>query len=92
MQYFFDCILYDVSSRTQAGGCQLTHLTQQANTPISLKYLAKLNVVILKLFQNITMIHYQTSTKSIRKLKCNEKGTFVVVYSCFVIAFNMHDR
>ena len=57
-----------------------------------LKYLAELNVVILKLFQIITRIHYQTGTKSIKKLKCNEKGTFVVVYSCFVIALKMHDR
>ena len=31
---------YNVASRTQAGGCQLTHLNHQANTPISLKYLA----------------------------------------------------
>ena len=55
IQYFFDCFLYDVSSRTQAGGCQLTHLTQQANTPISLKYLAELSVVILKTFSD----HYK---------------------------------
>ena len=92
MQYFFDCILYDVSSRTLAGGCQLTHLTQQENTPISLKYLAELSVIILKLFQISTKIHNLTSTKFIRKLKCNEKGTSMVVYSCFVNAFNMHDR
>ena len=84
--------LDDVSSRTQAGVCQLTHLTQQANTTLSLKYLAELSMVILKLFQIITRIHYQTSTKFIRKLKCNEKGTFMVVYSRFVIAFKMHDR
>ena len=45
IQYVFDCFLYDVSSRKQAGGCQLRHLTQQANTPISLKYLAELSVV-----------------------------------------------
>ena len=86
------CILYNVSSRTQAGGCQLTHLTKQVNTPISLKYLAELSKVILKLFQIITRIHYQTSTKFIRQLKCNEKGTFMVAYSCLVTAFKMHDR
>ena len=40
----------------------------------------------------MTGIHYQTGTKPIRKLKCNEKGTFVAVYSCFVIALKMHDR
>ena len=92
MQYFFDCILYDISSRTQAGGCQLTHLTQQANTYTSLKYLAELSVVILKFFQIITSIHYQTSTKPTKKLKYNEKGTFMVVYSCIVIDFKMHDN
>ena len=91
MHYFFDCILQNVSSRTQTGGCQLTHLTQQENTPISLKYLAELSDLILKLFQITTRIHYQTITKSIRKLKCNEKGIFMVVYSCLVIAFKMHD-
>ena len=57
MQYFFDIILYDVSSRAKAGGFQLTHLTQQAITTISLKYLAELNVVILKFFSN----HYKDS-------------------------------
>ena len=54
---FFDCILYSNSSRMQAGGCQLTHLTQQVNTPISLKYLAGLSVVILKIFSS----HYKDS-------------------------------
>ena len=44
------CILYGNSSRTQAKGCQLTHLNHRVNTPISLKYLAGLSVVILKLF------------------------------------------
>ena len=57
-----------------------------------LKYLAELSVVILKLFQIITMIHYQTSTKSIKKLKCNENGTFMVEYSCLVMAYKMHNR
>ena len=60
MQYFFDCILYNVSSRTQAGGRQLTQFTQQVDIPISLKYLAELSVVILKLYQITTMIHYLT--------------------------------
>ena len=75
MQYFFDSILYNVSYRTRAGGCKLTHLTQQAHTSIGLKYLAELSVVILKFFQIITKIHYQTSIKSIRNLKCNKKAT-----------------